>query len=74
MALLVDGKMYMLAASAPSLVDYKAKTATVAGMKAGNTIIPKKLMVDVKEVNISSMTKSEAPVRSATMFLIPQDI
>jgi len=54
-ALLDDGTAYPLAAPAPNLADYMAKDATVTGMKAGGMIVPTKVMVGGKEVNISGM-------------------
>jgi len=54
-ALLVDGKAYPLAAPAPALADYMAKDATVTGTLAGNIIVPTKVTVGGKDVNISGM-------------------
>ena len=55
-ALLVDGKMHTLAAPAALLAPHMAKTATVEGKATGSGIIlPMKVMVDGKEVNLKAM-------------------
>jgi len=54
-ALLVDGKMHTLAAPAPLLADYMGKNATVSGKAIGEMILPDKVMVDGKEVNLKAM-------------------
>jgi len=54
-ALLVDGKMHVLAAPAANLADYMAMEATVTGEESGGVILPEKVMVDGKEVNIMGM-------------------
>lgn len=55
-ALLVDGKMHTLAVPAAKLADHMAKTATVKGkLVAGDIILPEKVTVDGKDVNIGGM-------------------
>ena len=55
-ALLIDGQMHVLAAPAANLADYMAKDATVTGKAIGNgLILPEKVVVDGKEVNIGGM-------------------
>lgn len=55
-ALYVDGKMHTIAAPAPLLAPYMAKNATIEGeMTPGGVIMPMKVMVDGKEVNIKGM-------------------
>ena len=54
-ALYVNGKMHTLAAPAPMLADYVGKTASVSGKQIGEMIMPEKVMVDGKEVNIKGM-------------------
>ena len=54
-ALYVDGKMHTLAAPAPLLADYMGKTAKVSGKAIGDMILPEKMMVDGKEVNLKGM-------------------
>jgi len=54
-ALLVDGKMHTLAAPAASFADFIGQKATVTGMASGDTILPKKVTVDGKEVKVGGM-------------------
>jgi hypothetical protein len=54
-ALLVNGKVMTLAAPAPSFADYMAKTAVVTGSIQGDLIVPTKVIVDGKELNVSGM-------------------
>jgi hypothetical protein len=54
-ALYIDGKMHTLAAPSPLLADYMGKTATVSGKAMGDLILPEKVVVDGKEVNIKGM-------------------
>ena len=52
-ALLVNGKVLTLAAPAPSFADYMAKTAVVTGSLQGDLILPTKVVVDGKELNVA---------------------
>ncbi len=54
-ALYVNGKMHTLAAPAPMLADHMGKTATVSGKAMGDLILPEKMMIDGKEVNLKGM-------------------
>lgn len=54
-ALYVDGKMHTLAAPAPLLADYMGKSAKISGQAMGDLILPEKVVVDGKEVNIGGM-------------------
>jgi len=54
-ALLIDGKMHVLAAPAAKFADFIGQQATVSGMAAGDTILPKKVTVNGKEVNVGGM-------------------
>ena len=54
-ALLVKGKVLTLAAAAPSFADYMAKTAVVTGKRQGDLIVPTKVVVGGKEIDISGM-------------------
>lgn len=55
-ALYIDGKMHTLAAPAPLLAPHMAKEATVEGsMTADGVIMPMKVMVEGKEVDIKAM-------------------
>ena len=55
-ALLIDGKMHTLAAPAAMLAPHMAKEATVEGSMTGDGIImPMKVMVEGKEVDIKAM-------------------
>lgn len=56
-ALLVNGKMVTIAAPAPApaFADYMAKEAKITGMDAGGVIIPTKVIVDGKEVDVEGM-------------------
>jgi len=52
-ALLVNGKVLTLAAPAPNFADYMAKTAVVTGSIQGDLIVPTKVVVDGKELNVA---------------------
>jgi hypothetical protein len=54
-ALLVNGKVLILAAPAPNFADYMAKTAVVTGSIHGDLIVPTNVVVDGKELNIATM-------------------
>ena len=54
-ALLIDGKVHVIAAPAPMLADAMGKEATITGMMSGDVIMPEKVMVDGKEVQIGAM-------------------
>ena len=54
-ALLVDGKMHVLAAPAADFADYIGQEATVSGTATGDMILPKKVTVDGEEVKIGGM-------------------
>ena len=55
-ALYIDGKMHTIAAPAPLLAPYMAKEATIEGeMTPGGVIMPMKVMVEGKEVDIKGM-------------------
>jgi hypothetical protein len=55
-ALYIDGKMHTLAAPAPLLANYMGKNATVSGKEiGGDLILPEKVVVDGKEVNLKAM-------------------
>ena len=55
-AVLVDGKMYTIAAPSKTLADVMGKTATISGnLVDGSVIVPEKVMVDGKEVKTSGM-------------------
>ncbi len=55
-ALLVDGKMHVLSAPAAKFADYMAKDAKVTGKDAGGgVILPEKVEVDGKEIDIGGM-------------------
>ena len=55
-ALLVGGKMFTIAAPAASFADYMAKDATISGqLTQDNIILPMKVIVDGKEVNVQGM-------------------
>jgi len=52
-ALLVNGRVLTLAAPAPNFADYMAKTAVVTGSIHGELIVPTKVVVDGKELNVA---------------------
>lgn len=55
-AVLVDGKMYTIAAPSKTLADVMGETATISGQLVdGSVIVPEKVMVNGKEVNTSGM-------------------
>lgn len=55
-ALLIDGKMHTLAAPAPLLAPHMAKEATIEGqMTPDGVIMPMKVVVEGKEVDIKAM-------------------
>ena len=55
-ALYVDGKMHTIAAPAPLLAPHMAKEATIEGkLTPGGVIMPMKVMVDGKEVDLKAM-------------------
>lgn len=54
-ALLVDGKMHVLSAPAAKFADYMGKTAKVSGKEAGGVILPEKVEVDGKAIDIGGM-------------------
>ena len=55
-ALYVDGKMHTIAAPAPLLAPHMAKEATIEGkMTPGGVIMPMKVMVEGKEVDLKAM-------------------
>lgn len=55
-ALLIDGKMHTVAAPASLLAPHMAQEATIEGeMTADGIIMPMKVMVEGKEVNIKAM-------------------
>ena len=55
-ALLVDGKMHVLAAPAANFADYMAQDVTITGKDFGGWILPEKAVTaDGQEINVGGM-------------------
>lgn len=54
-ALLVDGKMHVIAAPASAFAEYIGQEATISGNASGDIIMPMKVTVDGKDLNVGGM-------------------